>query len=112
MRHHSVYNKFHVQLHDLTQVKLWSWVCDELKSSYSTYEPGYDRSSAKTTIVASKLYILLSEMNFFKSFNLVVMFQMTLGCQNGQIPQFNSIEEAIQFAEENDIPLEDLPYRK
>ena len=51
-------------------------------------------------------------MNFLKSLNLMIMLQMTLGCQNGQIPQFNSIEEAIQFAEENDIPLEDLPYRK
>ena len=41
-----------------------------------------------------------------------MVFQMTTGCQNGQIPQFNSLEEAVQFAEENDIPLEDLPYRK
>ena len=41
-----------------------------------------------------------------------MVLQMTTGCQNGQIPQFNSLEEAVQFAEENDIPLEDLPYRK
>ena len=51
-------------------------------------------------------------MNFYKSLKLFVIFQMTTGCQNGQIPQFNSLEEAVQFAEENDIPLEDLPYRK
>ena len=51
-------------------------------------------------------------MNFYKSLKLFVVLQMTTGCQNGQIPQFNSLEEAVQFAEENDIPLEDLPYRK
>ena len=51
-------------------------------------------------------------MNFYKSLKLFVILQLTTGCQNGQIPQFNSLEEAVQFAEENDIPLEDLPYRK
>ena len=52
------------------------------------------------------------KMNFYKYLKLFVIFQLTTGCQNGQIPQFNSLEEAVQFAEENDIPLEDLPYRK
>ena len=51
-------------------------------------------------------------MNFINLLQLCVLLQLTMGCQNGQIPRFNSLEEAVQFAEENDIPLEDLPYRK
>ena len=51
-------------------------------------------------------------MNFMNFWKLCFLMQLTMGCQNGQIPRFNSLEEAVQFAEENDIPLEDLPYRK
>ena len=82
------------------------------KALIALMNPDTTDHQLKLRLLLTKLYIFLRKMNFLKSLNLMIMLQMTLGCQNGQIPQFNSIEEAIQFAEENDIPLEDLPYRK